>query len=307
MRDIMHAIIFGFKEILRWPIMKMALIAGVIVSAAWVGIGFLLWDHFVTFSSHVIELIPFSMVRSNGAWMLSTFLWFQLVLLTFSLIFAFFGNFILRNVPKDKYTYFVLMVALSSTLFGVIVWWFQGDYIYHQFLQLLTWLPFETIEKGVAYLIGLYLIYNAIVVTMVFVVSALSEPLMIAIDIREDLDEDIILDNDIRSIRYTIKDTALFFLASLISFPLLFVPVVNFFVQIFLWIWLIKDTFRYDAASLLFKEIDKKKLQEHNKAVWMIGFVTALFNFVPVLNIFGPFFGEITMFHYLNSKKTINV
>ncbi len=43
MRDVMHAVIFGFKEILTWEVMKLALISGVIVSAVWAFISFLFW------------------------------------------------------------------------------------------------------------------------------------------------------------------------------------------------------------------------------------------------------------------------
>ncbi len=303
MRDITHAIIFGFKEILHWEVMKYALVSGVIVSAIWAFIGYLLWGQIVSLGSFTLELVPFSMVRSNGAWMLSSFLWFQLVLLTFALIFAFFGNLILKSVSKDKYTSFSIIVALGSAILWAVVWFFKSDYIYHQFLQLLTWLPFQTIEKGVGYLIGFYLIYSAIVVTMVFVVSIFSEPLIKGIKNRHFPDEEIIQDNEFKSIGYTVRDAVIFLLVSLVAFPLLFIPIVNILVLIILWVWLVKDTFRYDATSLLFKRVDKENLKQHSIAIWIISFITALFNFVPVLNIFGPYFGEISMFHYLKSKK----
>ncbi len=73
MKEIMHTILFGFKEILTWNTMKIALIIGVLVSVFWAGVGFLFWDHIVSLGARVVELVPFSMVRSNGAWMLSAF------------------------------------------------------------------------------------------------------------------------------------------------------------------------------------------------------------------------------------------
>lgn len=303
MIDIGHAIIFGFKEILKWNIMKVALISGLIVTALWMGIGFIFWETIISWGSHILELVPFSLVRSDGAWMLSTFLWFQLVLLTFALIVAFLGNLILRSVSKENYTSFSIIVAIGSTLFWTTIWIFKGHYIYHQFLQLLTWLPFETIEKTIAFLMGFYIVYSAVVVSMVFVVSLFSEPLIKEIEEQHFPNDEVVRDNEFKSIRYTIKDSLIFLVVSLLAFPLLFVPIVNFMVQILLWLWLVKDTFRYDAASLLFKKVDKERLKEHRMAVWVISFSTALFNFVPILNIFGPFFGEIAMFHYLKSKK----
>ena len=303
MKNTMHAIIFGFKEILNWNTMKYVLMSGIFVSALWVGIGTILWDHLIALSSRILELVPFSMVRSNGAWMLSTFLWLQAVLLTFALIFAFLGNLILRSVSKEKYTSFSILVAVGSALFWALVWFFKGDYIYHQFLQLLTWLPFETVEKGIAFLIGFYLIYNAIVVTMVFITSLFSEPLIASVEERHFKEDEVIRDHVFRSVGYTVKDSVIFMIASLIAFPLLFIPVLNIVVQIALWMWLIKDTMSYDAAALVYEKVEQEEIKQHRFAIWVISFTTALFNFIPVFNIFGPYFGEISMFHYLKSIK----
>jgi len=303
MKNSIHAIIFGLKEILNWNTMKYALISGILISALWIGIGAMLWDHLIALSSRIVELVPFSMVRSNGAWMLSTFLWLQLVLLTFALIFAFFGNFILRTVSKEKYTSFSLFVAIGSTLFWTLIWFFKGDYIYSQFLKLLTWLPFETVENGIAFLIGFYFVYNAIIVTMLFVTSLFSEPLAVSVEERH-LEDEVIRDHIFSSVGYTVKDSIIFIIASLIAFPLLFIPVLNIVIQIALWMWLIKDTMSYDAAALVYEKVEKEEIKQHRFAVWIISFITALFNFIPILNIFGPYFGEISMFHYLKSIKT---
>ncbi len=117
MNSVMNSIIFGFKEILSWRTMKYVTISGVIVSLIWLGIGMFIWDGLTSFSSRIIEMVPFSMIRSNGAWMLSTFLWFQLTLITFALIFAFFGNLILRKVSKEKYSTFSVLMLVGSALF----------------------------------------------------------------------------------------------------------------------------------------------------------------------------------------------
>jgi len=92
-------------------------------------------------------------------------------------------------------------------------------------------------------------------------------------------------------------------IASLIAFPLLFIPVLNIVVQIALWMWLIKDTMSYDAAALVYEKVEQEEIKQHRFAIWVISFTTALFNFIPVFNIFGPYFGEISMFHYLKSIK----
>ncbi len=303
MKKIAQALIFAIKEILTWHTMRLALISGLVVTAIWIGIGFVFWNSIVSLGAHILEWVPFSMVRSNGAWMLSSFLWLQLVLLTFALIFAFFGNLMLRHISQDKYTAFSVLTAIGSAVFWAIVWFFKGDYIYQEFLQLLTWLPFETVESTIGYLLGFYFIYSAIVVSMVFVVSLFSKVLLTSIEERCFPEDEHLRDHTFRSIGYTVKDTLLFAVISIVAFPVLFIPVLNFIVLIVLWMWLIKDTFQYDAASVLFEKVSPDKLKEHTVAIWIISFVTALFNFVPVFNIFGPFFGEVAMFHYLKASN----
>jgi len=303
MHDFMDAVVFGFKEILRARTMKFAMISGVIVSLIWIGIGVLFWDDIIAFSSSILSLLPFSMLRSNGAWMLSTFLWLQLVLVTFALIYAFFGNIIVNKMSREQYSIFSIFIGLSSAAFWAIVWFFKADYIYAQFLKLLTWLPFETIEKGVAFLIGFYLIYTAIIVSMIFVTSITSTPFLA--QVREECFpyDRMYDDNEIKTVTKALRDTVIFLVASIVSFPLLFIPVLNFIILVALWVWLMKDTILSDASAFVFGDIDKKRLKEYSPAIWGISIIGSLFNFIPVFNVFGPYFTELAMFHYLKDKR----
>ena len=303
MTSVMSSVIVGFKEILSWNTIKHVLLSGIFVVAVWIGIGYLMWNPLINLSSHIIELVPFSMVRSNGAWMLSSFLWLQLVLLTFALIYAFFGNIILRSVSQDRYSAFSIYTIVASAIFWGIVWYFKGDFIYAEFLKLLTWLPFETVEKGIAFLIGFYVIYNGIIVTMLFITSLFSEPIIIGVEKKHFEGKEVMRDNLFKSIGYTIKDTLIFIVASIIAFPLLFIPIVNIVVQVVLWAWLIKDTISYDALALTREKVNKSEVKEHRFSVWFISLIASLFNFVPLLNLFSPYFGEIAMFHYFKSVK----
>ncbi len=304
MNTISKAIVLGFKEIVNWHTMKYILLSGTIVTLVWLGIGVALWDGIIALTSKIVEMVPFSMVRSNGAWMLSTFLWFQVTLITFALIFAFLGNLILRKISKEKYTIFSLMILFGSGVFWGIVWFLKGDYIYQQFLKLLTWLPFETVEKGIAFLIGFYLIYNAIVITMLFVASMVSEAVVEDIEIREFAEDDVVRDNTFKTVKYTLRDTLIFIGVSLLAFPLLFIPVLNIFVQIALWVWMTRDTITYDALALTHENVDASLKKTFAPGIWTISLISVLFYFIPVLNIFGPFFGTIAMFFYIkNSTK----
>ena len=304
MKSISRAIIFGFKEILHWHTMKYIISLGIVVSLVWLGIGFALWDYLVSLGAKIIDILPFSMIRSDGAWMLSTFLWFQLTLITFALFFAFFGNIILRKVSKDNYAVFSFVALVLSAILWGVVWFFEGDYIYSQLLKLMTWLPFETVEKSLASLIGVYIIYNAIVVTMLFVTSMFSEVIVKDIEKREFASDEVVRDNLFSTIKYTIKDSIIFVVLSLVALPLLVVPVVNIVLQMTLWVWLVKNTLGYDALALTHKNVDTKLYKQYSKPIWVISLITVMFNFIPVINIFGPFFGIIAMFDYFKESTS---
>jgi len=303
MKYTIESIVFGFREILKWNTMKYALVIGFIVISMWIGIGYLLWDALVAIGSSILDMIPFSMVRSNGAWMLSAFVWLQVVIITFAIVYVFFGNLLLSRVSKEKYTSLSLIIGLSSAIFWAIVWFLNSSYIHDKFVELLTWLPFETVEKGIGYLFAIYIIYNAIVITILFIVSIFSEPLLKHIEAEHFEETKIKKENLFKTFKYTIKDSIIFIIISLLAFPLLFIPFLNFIIQVALWMWLVKDTLQYDTALLVFGEVDKAKLKKSSVAIWFISFISVLFNFIPIFNIFSPFFGEISMFYYWKRIK----
>ena len=299
MQNIIEAILFGFSVLFNYKIMKRALAIGLLVTLAWSVIGYFVWDELVSIAGYFIDLVPFSMLRSNGAWMLSTFLWFTLVLITFALILVFFGNMILERVSKERYSSFTLLVVFVSAAFWSIIWFFKGSYIHTQFLKLLNWLPFQTVEASLADLLGLYFIYCGIIVTMLLVTSFFSETLLEDIRSKYFPHESFLEEDEIQASENRLGDILIYTFISIIAFPLLFIPVLNFALQLGLWVWLIKDTFVNDSALLVVVKENRVKLSEYKSGFFIISGVTALFNFLPIFNIFGPFFGEISMFYYL--------
>lgn len=299
MQNIAESIFFGFQEIIKYHTMKKVLLLGLIVSVIWAVVAYLLWGSLVSISSSVIDLVPFSMIRSNGAWMLASILWFALVLITFSLILMFFGNMILEKVSKEKFSSLSLAIAFGSAFFWGIIGFFSADTIHLKFSQLLNWLPFETVQASMAYLIAFYFIYSAIIVSMLLVTSFYSETLLNEINRKHFPYDDLLEENMLEMDSHRAKDIAIYTLISLVTFPLLFIPLVNFILQMGLWIWLIKDILLKDSAILLINSEETEKLKEYKKGFYFISAITALFNFIPLFNLFGPFFGEITMYYYI--------
>jgi hypothetical protein len=296
MRRTIESIMFGFREIFTWNTMKYALITGILVIAIWVGIGWLIWDDLNQVSLKLISFLPVEMMIVDGTWLMSMFLWLIAVLLTFTLIYIFFGNLIVAKIPKNKYGVLFICIMCISAVFWIAIWILNQDLINSKISSFLKSLPYATVEEGLAYLFSVYILYNGLVITMLFVVNIFNKPFISHISQKYYNKE--LASNYIQRFAYTIKDTLIFMVISLIVFPLLFTPVLNFIIQVALWMWLTKDTIQFNTASLVFGDVNKERLKPYKIDIWIISFVTVLFNFIPILNVFAPFFGEISMFDY---------
>ncbi len=300
MMYLLDAISFAFKESFKWKNIKFALINGLIVTLFWLFIAYFLWDYLIALTASFVEMFPFSMVRADAAWILSSVLFFQIILVTFALFMAFFGEFFLKK-NKEKYTLYTVFTFLASVLFWGFIWFLKGDVLYNEILKILMWFPFQTLEKGIAFFIAIYIIYNAIIVTILLTTSILSDKIILHSFAQNEVDTS----HRFASIIHTFKDIIIFFIASILLFVVLFIPVINIFVQILLWVFLIKDTIVNDALFLVYGKADKELKKAHTKEAFIISFIASLFNFFPIIYVFSPLFAELAMFKYFKSIKDV--
>ncbi len=299
MNELLYALIESFKTIVKWNVAKFALLSGMALMVIWFGIGFVLWHQLVGFTASLLEFIPFALIKSNGAWMLSSVIFIQTVFITFAFVIIIFGIFIMEKSNIKKYPFYIIMIAFGIILFWTVIWYFNHTAIHHALSKLLTWLPFETIEQSMAYLFAVYLLYSLFIVSLLLFVGMFSENIL-----DMGLGYSLKKISRIKIITYTLKDGAVYLILSLLFFPLLFIPVINFFIQIGVWMWLGKNTFSYDMGSIFYNEDRlKEMIKEHRFSIWFITFTASLFNLVPVLNIFGPYFGEFAMYYYMDACK----
>ena len=302
MQDFLHALEFAYKQISRSYLMKHIVTVAAAVSLVWSVLGYLFWGGIVHISTKLVEFVPFSFIKANGAIFFSVFLYMQIVLITFAILHAFVINLYMQKDARAKSGFITLSLVVGSAIFWAVVWFANAGAIHAQLEKLFIWLPFETVEVAIAYMLGFYFIYNMIIVTMTMAASFYAPQFLMRVS-ESEFPYAALYENEKSILSYTLRDGALFLAASLLAFPLLFVPFVNFLVQIALWVWLTKDTLFFDAASMLYKEPKKRDFKKYAPAIWMIAVVGSFFNFIPVINLFGPFFSEIAMFAYLKYKR----
>ncbi len=303
-----HIFVKSVKDVLSWPVLKVVLGVGIPMFILWIAVGYIFWQPVTLFTAKVISWIPFSIVKANGAFVLAFFLWFQAVLITFALILAFFNAPILQYVKKENYESLVVSLVLVIAVFWTLIAFYYWHDIYLSIAKLLTWLPFETVDKAIAWFLAIYLFYNGFIVSLFLIILFYREPFLKALKER-DYDDYGFKESKIKTgfSKVAIKDIITFTLLSIVLFPLFFVPVVNIIIQIFLWAWLIKDSLFLSVASLYCSKEGIERIKKHKYYLWSIAVFASLLNFVPVVNILSPFFAEIMFFHLIFSYKIENL
>jgi hypothetical protein len=303
MFKLIEAVSDAMYDLLRWKRNVKVVMTGVVVTLIWALLGWLLWPFLYGLSTSMMDLLPFAILRSDGAFIFIALIWAVGTMVTFALTMMFFGEIFARKISGERYTRFLPMLIMGISLFWAFVIYLSFEKLYAIFIRILTSLPFEFTEESVAGLIALYLLYNGVVVSLVAIVSLRSKLILEPIREEKYPSEDLI-GGMVGTIGATLKDIALFVVILLIVFPLLFIPVANIVLQLALYIWLYKDIFRRDVCELYCTESEKtERKKEHVWAPWVIATVASLMSFIPFVNFFAPVFGEVAAFHYVMKVK----
>ncbi|NPA12112.1 MAG: hypothetical protein GXO62_07705 [Epsilonproteobacteria bacterium] len=278
-----QCIVKSLKDLFMPEVLKAVLISGVPVFLFYFGLLYLFWDDIINVAEVLTSWVPFSVLKINGAFFILFFTWFVSVSITFAVITAVFGGIIFNRLQgKSFYTYVIVTITLLSVIYGylLIINW---DYINGEIQRFLTLLPFDTVAKWVGAIVGVYIFYNLFILTLFFILFLFAKPFLDAIAEIEGYEEVEFKGSLIK----VLKDIGVFVAFFVVLFPLFFIPVLNVLVQLYLWAKLYRDSFSYFLKT---------------KQANFIAFLSAFFNFLPIINFFAPFFGVILFYHCANSE-----
>lgn len=304
MKQVNSYLIRSVNDILTWNVLRFALFIGLPLMALWVWIGMEVWDYAVAVTSMIISWIPFSIVKANGALITIFFIWFIAVLVSFAAVTALIGPPILRKLKqRTQYVYTFTALLILSTLWAFILL-IKWEYIFNQIKILLTLLPFQTVADGSAWLLAFYFFYNAFILTLFFFISFFRKSFLETIR-TIDYPHIPMVETPVKKRPHIriLLDAMLFVLFSIIVFPVLFVPIANIFMQLLLWAWLYRESYFLSTCNLYCTEEDYRHLREHRFMIWSIATLASFLNFLPVINIFAPFFAQIMFFHWIMEHK----
>ena len=284
--EFIYSLTLGFENLKKFK--NLALLNGVFWLLAWIGIGFVTWNDMTTFTARLLNFLPFSFIKSSGAFIIYSVLWLQAILVTIGIIFSLFNEFIKKN-------YF-----LTISIGGVVIAFWSGIFLFFEkeivsyVEHLLTILPFNTIEELMsAFLAGLFY-YMLFVATLSFSFFILSLKQLKNLAKEE-------YDVEIKNFAFAnlsfivVRDFLKFIVLVIIFYPMLLIPFLNFIFITWLFAYMVKDTL-FHIVSVFDKKVS-------NKEIWTIAVLSTFLNFLPILNIFAPALGLLQSFYYTMEKE----
>jgi len=294
----------SINDTLSWSVVKLALSIGIPLAFVWFGIGTLFWDSVVGIASEFISWIPFSILKSNAAFLIGGFSWFVAVLATYALIMGLFNVPIYKTLSPKKYESFsiilIIVIAILWTVFAMSNW----DMVYKEVEKILTLFPFKTLQDGVSSLLGILVFYNLYIISMYLVVLFFNKPFLKILALKDygiEMEENSIPRSEV--LKVICKDLGIFLLFLLLAFPLFFIPFINIIIQLLLWAWFVKEAYFLSASSIYGTKEEILELSHQGSIKWLISVLGSFLNLLPIVNIFAPFFTQTMYFHWVMQNR----
>jgi uncharacterized protein involved in cysteine biosynthesis len=214
----------------------------------------------------------------------------------------------IQDIFSPDVLLFVLKIGFGSILLWVIILWSLWD-IYSNFISLfIQKIPvvgsWEWVQSGGSFFIALIVAYMLIIITISAFTSLFSEPLLKKLAMKHYPSVKATGSPNIsKSIFLTLKASMIFLLVFLLSFPLLFIPVLGQIWMLWLWGILIKEPTAYDVSSLFADNTIAFNVKSESSGI--LAMIASLFNYVPLLNIFAPVFAQILFLHQILGKEEL--
>ena len=214
----------------------------------------------------------------------------------------------IQDIFSPDVLLFVLKIGFGSIFIWVLILSFSWD-IYSSFIALyIQKIPlvgsWEWVQSGGSFFIALVVAYMLIIITISALTSIFSEPLLKKLAKKHyPTIEAAGSANITKSLLLTAKASLIFLLVFLVSFPLLFIPVLGQIWMLWLWGILIKEPTAYDVSSLFKSESNSFNVKDKSSGI--LAMFASLFNYIPLLNIFAPVFAQILFLHTILGREKI--
>jgi len=193
------------------------------------------------------------------------------------------------------------MTLISATITAGVIWLVHKP-LMGVIQNYLAFIPWEFAQTTGASVVSVVLAYMLFILTLSVVTSLMSEPLLIALAKKHYPEYPAKGSPTLRtSLALSLKSGLLFLGTFLLTFPLMFIPLVGAVYMLWLWSLLIKKPTHYDVTALFFTPKEQK--ERHIPHETLFAMIASGFNYIPLLNIFAPVFAQILYLHAVLKKE----
>ena len=208
----------------------------------------------------------------------------------------------LQDMLSKEVILFVLKIGFISVAVTLLFAWNMWGALTSLISSYLSWIPWEWLQTSGASVASFSFAYMLFIIIVALLTSLYSEKLLISLAKKRYPDVPVVGSENIStSILLTLKASVVFLLLFIITLPLLFIPVFGQVIVLYLWSILLKEPTIYDVGALFID--DKKTLNEKKKKTRILAMIAALFNYIPLVNIFAPVFAQILFLHHILGKE----
>ncbi len=211
----------------------------------------------------------------------------------------------LRDILSPMILGFILKIGVGAILFWILtlsLFWKPFKDFVASYMSLIPLIgDWEWFQATGALLAALALAYMLIIVTISILTSLFSEKILIRLAKKEYGIDPVDTPSIHHSLYRTFKASLIFLLLFLVTMPLIFVPIIGQLWMLWLWSILLREPTIYDVGTLFIS--DPVKLKYLSRKSRLIALTAALFNYIPILNIFAPLFAQILFLHHILGEQ----
>ena len=208
----------------------------------------------------------------------------------------------LQDMLSKDVILFVIKIGFISLAVTLLFVWNMWGAITNIIASYLSWIPWEWVQTSGASVAAFSFTYMLFIIMVALLTSLYSEKLLIALAKKRYPDVPVVGSANIAtSILLTLKASVVFLLLFIITLPLLFIPLLGQVLILYLWSILLKEPTIYDVGALFIN--DKKTLKEKKKKTRVLAMIAALFNYIPLVNIFATVFVQILFLHHVLKQE----
>ncbi len=208
----------------------------------------------------------------------------------------------LQDMLSKDVILFVIKIGFISLALTLLFAWNMWGLLTDIIASYLSWIPWEWLQTSGASIGTFLLTYMLFIIIVSLLTSLQSEKLLVSLAKKRYPDVHVVGSaNMTTSILLTLKASIVFLLLFILTLPLLFIPILGQVWVLYLWSILLKEPTMYDVAALFIRE--KKIRKEKKKKTSILAMIAALFNYIPLVNIFAPVFAQILFLHHILGKE----